>query len=115
MASEIKNEPPVDETKIPSIPEVLSCVLFRDTDTQQWVGHCLDFDLVTSGKNEDSAWGNLIKVVRAHIEHCFTFHPDGLKLEASPEEWAVFRAFRKRQKNVRSEKITLRLVTTGTF
>jgi len=94
----------------PPINEVLSCVLWRDADTSRWLGHCLDFDVATSGRTEDEAWANLRDIVRAHIEHCFTHHRDGLRLTASDQEWKTFRFLKGRQPMLRSEKITLRLV-----
>src|ERR1700721_2415759 len=95
--------------------KVLSCLLSKDEQTGRWLAHCLDFDLLTSAKTEDTAWENLRKVVRVLIEHCFTFHKGGLKLEAEPHEWADFKRIEKRLLAdgvpIRTEKITLKLLT----
>lgn len=95
------------------IGKVLSCLLSKDERTGRWLAHCLDFDLMTSAKTQDTAWENLRKVVRVHIEHCFTFHQDGLKLEAEPQEWSDFKNIEHRLKAeelpIRTEKITLKL------
>ena len=93
--------------------KVLSCLLSIDEQTGRWLAHCLDFDLMTSAKTQDAAWENLRKVVRVHVEHCFTFHQDGLKLEAEPHEWEDFRRIEDQLKAdnmpIRTEKITLKL------
>lgn len=91
------------------IPDLLSCVLSRDEETGRWLGHCLDFDLVTSGKTEDEAWKNLRGVVKMHIEHCFTHHRAGLTLRADEEEWDLFRASSRTQP-ARRDKIVLNLI-----
>ena len=97
-------------------PQVFSCLLSKDEQTGRWLAHCLDFDLMTSAKSQDIAWENLRKVVRAHIEHCFTFHQDGLKMRAEDHEWANFREIEVRLKEqqipIRTEKITLKLTPT---
>jgi hypothetical protein len=91
------------------IPEVLRCLLTKDVQTGRWLGHCLDFDIVTSGKDEDSAWNNLKAVVRAHVESCFTHWQDGLKFKASSQEIALFEALKEKQELFRSDKIEFRL------
>jgi hypothetical protein len=74
------------------------------------MGHCLDFDIVTSGKDEDRAWRNLMGVVRLHVEHCFTHWQDGLKFKATDQEIAIFEALKEKQPEFRSEKITFNLI-----
>ncbi len=96
------------------IPDVLSCVLFVDNESNKWVAHCLDFDLATSGRDEDAAWKNLKTVVRVHVENCFTHWPDALKKRASEEEWQQFNALKLEQREFRSEKITFNLVPPKT-
>jgi hypothetical protein len=98
----------------PIIPDVLSCLLSQDPETKNWIGHCLDFHLVTSGKNPDSAWSNLRSVITTHVEHCFTHHRDGLQFRAAQSEWDLFEALKKQQPIRRTEKITLRLVAPQT-
>src|SRR5258707_63699 len=100
---------PVTSPLLINDDEILSCTLSRDAETSRWLAHCLNFDLITSGKDQDSAWQNLIRIVRAHIEHSLTFHHAGdLVLRASDEEWELFNRSKKSQKNFRSEKVTLR-------
>ena len=100
--------------KAPVIPDVLSCLLTQDGETKFWIGHCLNFDLVTSGKDPDSAWENLRAVIKTHIEHCFTHHWDGLKSEAPRADWLLFDALKNKQPLMRTEKITLRLIAPQT-
>jgi predicted RNase H-like HicB family nuclease len=92
------------------IPEVLRCLLTPDAETGRWLGHCLELDVVTSGKDPDAAWKNLKAVVRLHVEHCFTNWQEGLlNFRASDEEIAVFEALKGRQL-FRSDKITFTLI-----
>lgn len=93
------------------IPNPLSCVLFEDKETKRWVGHCLDFDLATSGRDEDTAWLNLKAIVRTHVEHCFTNWQEGLMRRKAPEEFfAVLAALKEVQTEYRSDKISFTLV-----
>jgi hypothetical protein len=92
------------------LPPVLSCLLTKDKETGRWGGHCLDFDIVTSGLDEDLAWENLKQVVRLHVENCFTHWQLGLKRSASQERWQVFNRLRDPNKPFRQEKIHFDLV-----
>jgi predicted RNase H-like HicB family nuclease len=91
------------------IPEVLRCLLSKDMVTGRWLGHCLDFDIVTSGEDEEKAWKNLKAVVRAHVESCFTQWQDGLKFRATRNEIDLFEKLKERQQNFRSDKLELKL------
>ena len=93
-----------------TIPKVLRCFLWQDSETGRWLARCLDFDIATSGKDEDRAWKHLSAVVRLHVEHCFTHWQDGLKFRASDDDIALFDAMKKQQDVVRTEKITFNLV-----
>jgi hypothetical protein len=94
----------------PRIPRIFSCLLGPDNETGRWIAHCLDFDLVTSGKTEDDAWKHLLRIVKMHVEHCFTHRPEGLQHEADPTEWTLFKALKQQTEFIRSEKISLTLV-----
>jgi len=95
-------------TKV-KLPELFRCLLEKEQNL--WVAHCLDFDLATSGKTEDEAWKRLLKVVKMHVEHCFTHRPDGLELRASQDQWDLFdRLVRNRKGPIRTEKISLTLI-----
>lgn len=96
--------------EVPVVPHPLSCLLFVDRETKRWVAHCLDFDLATSGIDEDAAWDNLKSVVRLHVEHCFTHFHDAFERKASTSEFARFETVRKNQREFRSEKISFKLV-----
>jgi predicted RNase H-like HicB family nuclease len=102
------------EAETPVVPSPLRCLLFVDKETSRWVAHCLDFDLATSGKDEDAAWDNLKSVVRLHVEHCFTHHHEAFNKKASEAEFARFEALKKVQPEFRSEKISFRLVPPKT-
>jgi len=94
----------------PIIPDVLSCLITHDAATNRWLGHCLDFDLITSGKTADAAWEHICGVVKVHVENCFTHHQDGLRFRAGKQHWDLFSALKKKSNLFRQEKITLRLV-----
>ena len=82
----------------------------KDHQSDLWVGRCLDFGLVTSGKSDDAAWTNLKSVVKLHIEHCFTNDQPGLlRHRATDEDFANFDTDIQKQ-HFRSEKIYLNLV-----
>ena len=91
------------------IPKILSCLLTLDKETGRWNGHCLDFDIVTSGVDEDEAWQNLKAVVRLHVEECFNKWPDGLKRTASQERWNCFRGNARDQVNDADKRFSCRL------
>jgi len=67
------------------IPDTIKCFLRPDNESGSWVGHCLDFDLVTSGKTEEIAWTHLKAVVKLHIEHCFTHDHSGVGRHRAPQ------------------------------
>jgi len=98
----------------PLIPNPLSCLLFEDGESKRWIAHCLDFDLATSGKDEDAAWKNLKSAVRTHVEHCFTNWQSGLAKKASEKEFALFEFLRETQKEYRSDKISFNLIPPKT-
>jgi predicted RNase H-like HicB family nuclease len=98
------------KVQAPNIPDVLSCLLAHDESTNRWTGHCLDFDIVTSGKSVDSAWENLRAALTLHVEHCFTHHHRGLNHKAPQRDWDLFCALKKQQHFIRTEPITLRLI-----
>jgi hypothetical protein len=93
-----------------SLPDVLSCLITKDDETQLWLAHCLNLDLVTSSKTPDDAWKRLTQVIKMHVEHCFTNRHRGLEHSASDEEWADFKRVKARATPLRSEKVELNLV-----
>jgi hypothetical protein len=88
----------------------LSCLLSHDQETNRWNGHCLDLDLATSAKDEEAAWEGLKGVVRMHIESCVRAGRTCFEHSASKEEFEAFHRLKEVQKDIRSEKIVLRLV-----
>lgn len=93
-----------------SLPDNLSCVLSFDKETQRWVGHCLDFDLATSGKTDSEAWKNLLHIVKMHVEHCSINYCAGFRHKAPPQQWALFKKLAAQQTPHRSDKIAFNLV-----
>jgi predicted RNase H-like HicB family nuclease len=77
-----------DETQVRT--GMLSCLMGKDAETGLFLGHCLNFDLVTSGKTEDEAWQNLKTIIKAHFEYCYANYPDGLRMSATVDEWKNF-------------------------
>jgi predicted RNase H-like HicB family nuclease len=98
-------------TVVTAMPKKFSCLLSPDMETGRWNGHCLDFDIATSGKDEESAWQNLKLIVRYHIEDCFEKWPEGLSRTASQDRWKRFEFLRAKGGMFRQDKIHLNLVT----
>jgi hypothetical protein len=91
-----------------AIPAKISCLLRQDGETGRWEGHCLDFDLVTSGSTEDVAWENLKKVVKRHVEHCFTNWQPGLtRRRASQCAFDAFNKLVQEDRPFRQDKLSL--------
>src|ERR1051325_7732009 len=93
-----------------NIPDPIKCILSIDQETGLWVGRCLDFGLVTSGKTAESAWTNLKSVVKLHIEHCFTNDEFRLSKHRAPDEDFTDFDHQTQHDHVRSDKIELNLV-----
>ena len=91
------------------IAQRASMLMTKDEATGRWNGHCLDFDIATSGKDPDRAWKNLRAVVRLHVEHCFTHWQEGLTFKACAAEIDLFDRLMAKQQTFRSEKITFDL------
>lgn len=88
----------------------IRCLLSFDPASGAWVSHCLDFDLVTSGKTDEDAWANIKAVVKLHIEHCFTHDNDGLEKHRVDQELIDRFDRGKGLMEVWSDKIKLNLV-----
>lgn len=75
------------------IPNPIKCLISVDPGTKLWIGRCLDFGLVTSGKTSQSVWANLKSVTKLHIEHSFAHDRDGLHRHRAPDKlWLAFQA-----------------------
>lgn len=100
----------MDQEETSVVPSVISCLLRKDKQTERWEGHCLDFDIVTSGSSEDIAWNNLKKVVRRHVEQCFNDWQPGLQRRAAQCHWNEFEDLHKKKVKFRQDKLSLCLV-----
>ena len=69
---------------------LLSCFGRWDSEAEQFVYHCLNFDLVEFASTPREAWDNLKRAIKDYVEYCYTHNPDGLTLSADPEEWEQF-------------------------
>jgi len=97
------------ETMIPRFG-VLSCLSFVDEETGFYISHCLNFDIMESGKTEEEAWQNVKLAVKYYIEHCYQNFQEGLVQEASREDWNHFAAATKQaNKPPRMEAIEIEL------
>jgi len=86
----------------------LSCLIERDEATGSYIGHCLNYDLMDSGKTQDEAWENIKFVLKNHIEFCYTHFQSGLKRGAKQQDWdRFFQAIQNNPKSVRMEKLEL--------
>ena len=80
---------PTATTVLPRIG-VLNCLTERDEETNLFISHCLNFDLMETGGTADESWQNLKAAVKQYIEHCYTFYPEGFSQSASVDEWKHF-------------------------
>lgn len=71
-------------------PGILCCLTSFDGETQRYISHCLNHDLIECGKTAEEAWENLKTALRSFIEYSYTNNPDGLKISADPEDWREF-------------------------
>ena len=69
---------------------VLSCLIRRDEETNLFLAHCLNFDLVECGPDPDTAWANLKISLKQFIEYSYTSYPQSLTLSADLDEWKQF-------------------------
>ena len=73
------------------IPKQLICLLSRDQDSGMWLGHSLDFDIITSAPSEEEAWSALKQVVVAHVDSCAHDNfLEGLSRKANSAAWSAF-------------------------
>jgi hypothetical protein len=75
----------------------LSCLLWRDNDSNVFISHCLNFDLMDTGRTQNEALSNLKIVIKRHIEYCIARYPQGLKRSVSKKRWQKFYAERQKQ------------------
>jgi predicted RNase H-like HicB family nuclease len=88
----------------------LSCLIERDKATGTYIGHCLNYDLMDSGKTPQEAWENLKFVMKSHIEFCYTHLQSGLKRTAKRRDWdRFFEAIQSDPSSVIAEKLELDL------
>ncbi len=100
----------LDQEETSLVPPMISCLLRKDKETGRWEGHCLNFDIVTSGSTEEIAWENLKKVVRRHVEQCFTDWRPGLQRRAAECHWEEFETLKLKGIQFRQDKLSLYLV-----
>lgn len=68
----------------------LSCLITRDQQTQAYIGHCLDHDLMECGATADEAWKNLKCVIKRKIEYSNQSNAGDLNRQAKKECWDSF-------------------------
>lgn len=79
----------MSETVIPRFG-ILSCLSYVDEETGLYLSHCLNFDIMESGKTEEEAWQNVKLAVKYYVEHCYQNYQEGLVQGAPREKWAEF-------------------------
>jgi len=75
---------------VPQRPGILCCLTTFDGESQRYMCHCLNHDIVECGVTAQEAWENLKTAVKYFIEYTYTNNPEGLKVSAEPEEWRDF-------------------------
>ncbi len=66
---------------------MLQCFTTCDEETNLYISHCLNFDLMECGKTADEAWDNLKASLKQYIEYCYTNYQDGLTVSADMDDW----------------------------
>lgn len=66
---------------------LLSCLVSRDEETNLFLSHCLNFDIIECGHTADEAWENMKMAVKFFIEHCYTNYQQGFSYSADNDEW----------------------------
>src|SRR5882762_1420166 len=69
---------------------VLNCLTEKDEETSLYISHCLNFDLMESGRSADESWRRLKVAVKQYMEHCWNGYREGFSKTASAEEWKYF-------------------------
>lgn len=73
----------------------LNVVIYNED--KEWIAHCLELDLVTTGKSVQKAWADMRDIIQAHIE--FAIENDNLEhifKQAPREVWnRIFELQRK--------------------
>ena len=96
-------------------PRMLPCLIGKDEETGLFVGHCLTFDLVATGKTSQEADKNLASLIKYHIEYCYAHYQAGFEVTADKEDWDSFQKIVNTKKlPSRIEKIEVSLVKPGT-
>lgn len=48
--------------------QTIHAVIYKDADSDQWVAHCIEYDLATQGDSEQHAMTMLKEAVELHLE-----------------------------------------------
>lgn len=88
----------------------LAVLTQKDEDSGAFVAHCLNYDLMECGNTPEIAWQNIKIVIKAQVEHCYTYDKAGLQRVAKQEEWDKFyEAVQKYPNSVKVEQIQIEL------
>ena len=73
--------------------QTIHAVIYKDAESDQWVAHCIEYDIATQGDNEDDAVAMIKEAVELYLEdvdrsdeHMFFQPVDG---EVSVHEVAI--------------------------
>lgn len=80
-----------DATTSTIAPLTLPCLVEFDEATDQFVGHCLTYDLVSTAKTKRAAFDNLKTLIKRHIEYLYTHHKAGFQVTADEVDWNRWR------------------------
>ena len=97
-----------DTANIPKIG-MLSCLTYKDEESEQYISHCLSLDVMEFGKTPDEAWKNLKTSIKHYIEYCFASYRKGFASSASRKDWHRFGEILKVSGKFKVEEIDLAL------
>lgn len=96
--------------RIPASPprdNMLSCLIMKDANTQVYISHCLNHDLMECGKTSEEAWENLKTVIKRNLENP---SPGLMGRQAKKECWDAFgEAIQRDPSNLKMEIIEIQV------
>ena len=87
----------------------LRAIVYQDPDSEEFLAHCLELDLMASGSDQTSALNNLLDVVREQIRFALSHdNVEHLLRPAPAEAWARYAELLKQRFRTESRPIDVR-------
>ena len=87
----------------------LRAIAYQDPESQEFLAHCLDLDLMASGHDQTSALNNLLDVVREQIRFALSHdNVEHLMRPAPADAWVRYAEILKQRFRTESTPIDVR-------